>query len=39
MAKLPILTLPDPLLRKVSRPVERVDAGVRKLADDMLETK
>ena len=38
MAKLPILTLPDPLLRKVSRPVERVDDGLRKLADDMLET-
>jgi peptide deformylase len=38
MAKLPILTLPDPLLRKVSRPVARVDDGLRKFADDMLET-
>ena len=38
MAKLPIITLPDPILRKVSAPVERVDAEVRKLADDMLET-
>ena len=38
MAKLPIITLPDPLLRKVSRPVERVDDELRKLADDMLET-
>jgi peptide deformylase len=38
MAKLPILMLPDPLLRKVSRPVERVDDALRKLADDMLET-
>jgi len=38
MAKLPIITLPDPLLRKASAPVERVDAEVLKLADDMLET-
>jgi peptide deformylase len=38
MAKLPILTLPDPILRKVSAPVERVDAALRKLADDMLQT-
>ena len=38
MAKLAILMLPDPLLRKVSRPDERVDDGLRKLADDMLET-
>ena len=38
MAKLPIVTLPDPILRKASEPIARVDAGVRKLADDMLET-
>jgi peptide deformylase len=38
MAKLPIITLPDPLLRKPSRPIEDVDAGLRRLADDMLET-
>ncbi len=38
MAKLPIITLPDPLLRRRSRPVERVDAALRRLADDMLET-
>jgi len=38
MATLPIITLPDPLLRKVSAPIERVDAEVLKLADDMLET-
>jgi len=38
MAILPILTLPDPLLRKASAPVERVDDALRKLADDMLET-
>ena len=34
----PIITLPDPLLRKASAPVERVDEELRKLADDMLET-
>lgn len=34
----PIITLPDPRLRLVSRPVERVDAGVRALMDDMLST-
>jgi peptide deformylase len=38
MAKLPIITLPDPLLRRPSRPVERVDDALRRLADDMLET-
>ena len=38
MAKLEIITLPDPLLRKVSKPVERIDAELNKLADDMLET-
>jgi peptide deformylase len=38
MAKLPILTLPDPLLRKPSKPVERVDEKLLQLADDMLET-
>ncbi len=38
MAKLPIITLPDPILRKVSAPVERVDDELRTLMDDMLET-
>jgi len=38
MSTLPIITLPDPLLRKTSTPVERVDAELLKLADDMLET-
>jgi len=38
MAKRPILILPDPVLRKVAAPVERVDDRVRALADDMLET-
>ncbi len=34
----PLIILPDPVLRMVSAPVERVDAGVRKLAADMLDT-
>ncbi len=38
MAKLDIITLPDPILRQVSQPVERVDDELRQLFDDMLET-
>jgi peptide deformylase len=38
MAVLPIITLPDPLLRKPSALVERVDEELRALADNMLET-
>jgi peptide deformylase len=38
MALLPILTLPDPRLRKVSQRVERIDAEILRLLDDMLET-
>lgn len=34
----PLIILPDPLLREVSKPIERVDADILKLADDMLET-
>lgn len=37
MSKLEIITIPDPVLRKVSSPIERVDDAVRKLADGMLE--
>jgi len=33
-----IITLPDPLLRKKSAPITRVDAELLALADDMLET-
>lgn len=33
-----IITVPDPLLRSVSKPIEKVDAGVQRLIDDMLET-
>ncbi len=34
----PLIIIPDPLLRQVSKPVETVDAHVQKFADDMLET-
>jgi len=34
----PLIILPDPVLRVKSKPVERVDAPLLKLADDMLET-
>ncbi len=38
MALLPIITLPDPLLRQTSAHIERVDDELRRLADNMLET-
>jgi peptide deformylase len=38
MALLPIVTVPDPVLRKVASPVERVDDALRRLMDDMLAT-
>jgi peptide deformylase len=34
----PLIILPDPVLREVSKPVERVDEDVRKFAGDLLET-
>jgi peptide deformylase len=34
----PLIILPDPLLRQVSKPVERVDDQLRSFAGDMLET-
>jgi peptide deformylase len=34
----PLIILPDPILRQVSKPIETMDGEVRKLADDMLET-
>ncbi len=34
----PLIILPDPILRQVSKPAERVDSALRKLADDMLAT-
>ena len=38
MAVLPILTLPAPVLRQKAKRVRTVDASVRKLIADMLET-
>jgi peptide deformylase len=38
MAILEILHFPDPRLREQARPVERVDAEIRQVLDDMLET-
>ncbi|MGD0025965.1 MAG: peptide deformylase [Xanthobacteraceae bacterium] len=38
MAVREIIKLPDKRLRLNSEPVKRIDAGVRKLADDMFET-
>ena len=38
MAMLPIITAPDPRLKRISEPVAKVDAEVRRLMDDMLET-
>lgn len=38
MTKLAILEYPDPRLRQTAEPVEVVDAEVRQLADDLLET-
>lgn len=34
----PIITIPDPILREVSKPVERIDDELLRLLDDMLET-
>jgi peptide deformylase len=38
MAVLPIITAPDPRLKLAAKPVAKVDAKVRRLMDDMLET-
>jgi len=38
MALLPIITAPDPRLKIKAKPVAKVDAEVRQLMDDMLET-
>ncbi|MGO4351797.1 peptide deformylase [Rhizobium sp. RAF36] len=34
----PLIILPDPVLRQASKPIERVDGELKRLADDMLET-
>jgi peptide deformylase len=38
MAILPIVEVPDPRLRQISSPVEKVDADVRALVAEMFET-
>jgi peptide deformylase len=38
MARLPILEYPDPRLRIRAEPVTKVDAEIRSLVDDLLET-
>jgi len=38
MALIPIITIPDPMLRKIAAPVNEITAGVRQLLDDMAET-
>lgn len=38
MALLPILCYPDPRLHKIAKPVQKVDARVRKIIEDMAQT-
>ena len=38
MAIMPIVLIPDPVLRQVAAPVAAVDDSIRQLMDDMLET-
>lgn len=38
MAQLPIIIAPDPRLKRKAEPVAKVDAEIRRLMDDMLET-
>jgi len=38
MALREIITLPDPRLRLVSKPIEKIDDALRRLIDDMFET-
>jgi peptide deformylase len=38
MARLPIIIAPDPRLKQKAEPVAKVDADIRRLMDDMLET-
>ncbi|KEC56140.1 peptide deformylase [Bartonella koehlerae] len=34
----PLVIVPDPILREISKSVEHIDSAIQKLADDMLET-
>lgn len=38
MSKKRILTIPDPILRKISEPITNINRDIQKLMDDMLET-
>ncbi|MDP2531799.1 peptide deformylase [Photobacterium damselae subsp. piscicida] len=38
MSLLPVLTFPDNRLRTIAQPVEKVDAEIQQIVDDMLET-
>jgi peptide deformylase len=38
MPALPIIKIPDPILREIAKPIERVDSDVQRLIDDMLAT-
>ncbi|MGK0297451.1 MAG: peptide deformylase [Gammaproteobacteria bacterium] len=38
MAVLEVLRFPDPRLRKIASPIERIDDSIKELAKDMLET-
>lgn len=38
MAKLKILTYPNPILREISTPIEKFDSSLKKLTEDMIET-
>ncbi|NIH20495.1 peptide deformylase [Morganella morganii] len=38
MALLTVLHYPDERLRTIAKPVEKVDAGIQKIVDDMFET-
>lgn len=38
MSKLPIISLPDPLLRQASTPIETIDGDVKRLVADMFDT-
>lgn len=38
MARLEVLTIPHPTLREKAKPVEKVDARIQKIIDDMTQT-
>ena len=38
MALIPIILIPDPVLRKVAAPVAEITDGTRQLLDDMADT-